>query len=81
MKRIPLEKLDPKLNEKRLVLDCPKCGPSHVLLIPFLGPHNWNRSGSSVDDLTVSPSYRSLSECAVHFTVNFGMVEGKEGWT
>lgn len=62
-------------------MDCPRCGGHGGVVIPFAdhrrtigGTLVWQRvAGSTVDDLTLAPSYHLQGHCGLH-----GFVRGGE---
>jgi hypothetical protein len=64
-----------------IFMDCPLPDCGHSILIPFsdegkntsTGEAVWTRtSGSTIDDITLSPSYRLMSNCCLHGWVRNG---------
>jgi hypothetical protein len=78
-----LNELEAHLSENQLTFLCPACPLSHTVRVGFNqgyeGAHKalWQRTGESVDDLTVFPSINGESEgmpCVFHGQIRGGMV-------
>jgi hypothetical protein len=85
MNEIPLSKLDPKLTEGTLVFDCPACGPTHPwhghkIRVGFDAQHHegngcfWEKTGTTIKDLTLTPSIDGTPKCNFHGWVTNGKV-------
>ena len=86
----PLRELDPFLNEHQIRFTCPACcddqGRGHMVGVPYgpsgipyeVGGPVWEHvSGSTIDDITLSPSINCdtpTSGCTFHGWVRNGIV-------
>lgn len=77
----------PRREGVLLAFDCPKCGREgerHGGILCYLDPamdggpavssHNWQRTGDSIDNLTLSPSILVLSGCGWHGFIRNGEI-------
>lgn len=71
-----LADLDPKLTADRLRFECPTCR-AHAVGIPLSGLGAWTFTGTTVDDLTVTPSINSAATGEVGKP---GYCPGWHGW-
>lgn len=59
-----------------VVFTCPTC-LNHLMSIPFIGhtyDHGWNASGTSISDLTLTPSIWHHCESDPHFFITAGEI-------
>ena len=75
----------PGVGQAALVFRCPICR-NHSCVVPYgpvqkpappLGRHTWKHvSGDTIDNITLTPSYRIMTGCKLHGFVRNGHWEG-----
>lgn len=70
-----LSTLEPLLElPQRVRFRCPKCGEHQIFIAFGSGEMKWAVSGSTVEDLTITPSYWRRRGCEVHLNIVAGEV-------
>ena len=72
----------PERHGVGIVFDCPCGGDCHAMYIPFTNPLDggpprdakttWNRTGTTFDDLSLTPSIQRLDNCKWHGYITNG---------